>query len=231
MSPIRCFLVAESGRVRIYLRRYASVKGDEQQKCPVHRYHDASVIIDVRDAVTDARGFLECIPSIPRDDPRWAAECDCGYVFQPDDEWQTGQEMLYAVQPGSEAPAPGPWTNRELPPGAMFYPSWLQPEPDYVPTGNGYTCPTNGSVLCVITPNNPDGTGRHDWIIDAYCSNCDRKGQPHHCWCRYGDAPNVTVNKVPPDSFGTCSAGAGSIWTRMPEGWHGFLQNGHLTQA
>lgn len=66
---------------------------------------------------------------------------------------------------------------------------------------------------------------RQDWEVDGRASNCTKKDDNvHKCWCRHGDAPNVTVDK----NGNTCAAGAGSI---LVDGWHGFLRNGYLEEC
>jgi hypothetical protein len=64
-------------------------------------------------------------------------------------------------------------------------------------------------------------------------SNCDRKGEDHDCWCVHGEAPNLTINKTPAPGRSTCSAGAGSIWSKQGQSdeWHGFVTNGELVQV
>jgi hypothetical protein len=78
----------------------------------------------------------------------------------------------------------------------------------------------DGKVLIVVCPN-----GR-SWIIDSYCSNCTRRGEDHSCWCRHGEPPFITVDKICNPGETTCAAGAGSI---QAGDYHGFLQNGMLT--
>lgn len=224
MTPIQCFMVVDSGVARITLRRY-SPSDNPNRACSVHPYgyHNATVEIGEAPAVKRDDCYLDSIET-PHDDPRWPTHCACGYEFIPEDTWQTSQDEFMVREDGQE----GRWVRRELPAGAMFYPCWLQPTAEEPNRPLGFAEPTNGKVLSVICPENQDGTGTAEWIIDSYCSNCDRKGERHHCWCRHGVPPNITVNKTPPDDLGTCNAGAGSIWIKMPHGWHGFLVDGWL---
>ena len=69
-----------------------------------------------------------------------------------------------------------------------------------------------------------DAFWMHDWHIDGPCTNCTRPNEPHKCWVRHGDPPNLTVDK----KGDTCAAGAGSILTNE---WHGFLRNGELVRC
>lgn len=232
MAPIRCFLVVDSGVSKIFLRRYRTK--DAGGGCTNHAYgyHNATVEIEERPTETSGDGYLLTV-EIPRDDPRWPTHCVCGYEFSAEDESQSYQDELMVPAPGNEGVEPNRWVRNDLPAGAMYFPTWLQPKEGDAPrTGRGYVEPTDGSVLTVICPQNRDGTGRAEWIVDGYCSNCNRKGEPHHCWCRHGTAPWITVDKTPPDDgLGTCAAGAGSIWIGYPNGWHGFLRNGWLVDA
>jgi hypothetical protein len=77
----------------------------------------------------------------------------------------------------------------------------------------------DGRILNVVCP------GGFMWAIDTYCSNCTRRDEPHSCWCRHGEPPFVTVNKIPNPGETTCQAGGGSI---QSDNWHGFLTEGVL---
>lgn len=99
-------------------------------------------------------------------------------------------------------------TLNDATPGAMFFADWYKERPEYLGP--------DGKCLIVVLPNG------HHWMVDGRASNCTRKGDKvHKCWCRHGEAPNITVDKV----GNTCAAGAGSI---AVEGYHGFLRNGYL---
>lgn len=107
-------------------------------------------------------------------------------------------------------------------PGAMWYAVWIEEHlrgtDEY--WLHHYHFGPDGRVLGVQTPG---GT----WIIDSRCSNCTRKDDAtHHCWCRHGTPPQLTVDKIPEAGGSTCAAGAGSIQCGS---WHGFLRNGFLT--
>jgi hypothetical protein len=99
----------------------------------------------------------------------------------------------------------------ELEPGCLYYDDCL-PE-DY------YWDNLVGPHLHAILPN-----GNH-WNIDSRASNCTLpEERTHRCWCRHGDAPNITVDK----NGITCSAGAGSI---QSGDYHGFLKAGEFTES
>lgn len=103
-------------------------------------------------------------------------------------------------------------TLHDAPVGAIWENTWYEErafEQWCGPDGKSFTCRT------------PAG----DWCIDSRASNCDKKDDNvHKCWCRHGEAPNLTVNKV----GNTCNAGAGSI---AIGNYHGFLRNGELTNC
>lgn len=102
---------------------------------------------------------------------------------------------------------------RDLPPGAMWDAHWM-------PTAKRSI---DGRCLVVKLPNG------QEWVIDSQASNCDRRGEAHDCWCRHGEPPHVTVDKLPEPGRSTCSAGAGSVGSgRGDQHWHGFLRNGEL---
>lgn len=99
----------------------------------------------------------------------------------------------------------------DTPPGAIWRATWYESLKDF--TG------IDGRSFVVKLP------GGHDWTIDGRASNCTRPGDhDHKCWCRHGEPPNLTVNKV----GNTCSAGAGSI---QMGSYHGFLTNGELIEC
>lgn len=221
----------ETGDAAISLRRWSHEAGGEDH---FYGYHNASIDIDRQPIQRRENGIQESLPLPEPTDPRWPIKCEhCDYEFTAEDSYQINQTALYVPAPGNEGagPLPHEWGEHVLPVGAMYYMYWKQRDG----CQPWRYCPTDNSVLTVVIPDNPDGTGRMEWDVDAYCSNCSRNKSedPHHCWCRSGVAPWITVSKTPPscDNLGTCAEGAGSIWTRMPTGWHGYLRNGWLMDA
>lgn len=196
---IRCFWCEETDRVQRYLRRYHAdcsapwrwlngmVEFDQAVR-PPRTYHDA----------TDRPHDL-----VPRDDPRWPRQCDCGRVFQGLDSWQVFTERIYRrADTGAEL------VLRPAPEGAMWDAWW---SPDCYKGADGRS-------LMVMCP------GGHEWMIDSKASNCTMKDDwTHRCWVRHGEPPNITVDK----NGITCAAGAGSILTAN---WHGFLRAGELVE-
>lgn len=216
----------QTGEVAITLRRY--VHGVSPGEAPDDRHRpckaqepwtsgyrpgcDASSdVIERRPVKLRDDGVLEAQEPVPRDHDAWPAVCaHCGVPFDPDDVWQTNQDVVYrvvevvpgaAVQPGDE------YTWRTAPPGAMVWAHWA---PEW---RQGF----DGRSLLVKLPNGLE------WSVDSEANNCTRKGdRTHRCWVREGEPPNVTVGK----SGETCAAGAGSI---LSGNYHGFLRDGVLT--
>ncbi len=96
------------------------------------------------------------------------------------------------------------------PVGAVVRATWLESVPSL--------CGTDGKSYIITTPGG-------DWNIDGRASNCGLPDDDvHKCWCRHGEAPNFTSNKI----GNTCNAGAGSI---ASGGYHGNLVNGELIEC
>jgi hypothetical protein len=223
MAPIKCFLVQPTDEGPKSLRRYCP---SSKSTCPgKYGYHNASVVTgDVKDPVGED-GIIHNPPMINHSDPRWPAKCEhCDYCFQEDDYWQTNLDVYYA---STDPEIPGRWTQRQLPAGAMFYPSWLQPKSVYTEAVEVGAIPDrpkrwqtgpDGKCLMVVTPGG-------EWIIDGRASNCDMpEDNAHRCWVRHGEPPNITVDK----NGLTCGAGGGSI---QCGDYHGYLRDGWLVDA
>lgn len=197
---LKCKFFEPTDKVATYFRRFC-FSNAERPTVDGH-YHSAKVFagyiaIPVNEAIShDIR--------IDKTDSRWPSRCECGYVFQDDDQWQIFADRIYICkESGEEHPL------RELPPGAMYYVDHLE--------GIAERCGPDGKSLIAITP---DG---HPWNIDGRASNCTMKDDKvHKCWVRHGTPPNITVDK----NGHTCRAGAGSIATKK---YHGFLRNGEFT--
>lgn len=203
MTRIKCFLLESTEHVSVSLRRYTRGKD-----CPVIEggYHQGRVRIEDEPVARDAQGYIQngSKPTAPHDDPRWPAQCTCGYAFKEYDEWQRFVEEIYRrADTGEEM------CLRDATPGAMWYAWWFD---------DMYT-PQEKHNLVVKTPGG-------EWCVDGQANNCtmkdDLKQERHHCWIRHGEPPNVTVDK---QGGPTCSAGAGSIQCGQ---YHGFLRNGYL---
>lgn len=199
---IKCFWLEPTDRQQLYLRRY-----NENLPCSGSMsYHDAMVPIEQsREVMSEDRRHWVDDGRTAKDfagDPRWPKRCTCGYEFTETDERQLFSSHIYhRADTGEEM------TLRDAPEGAMWDAWWLH---DWAEMCG----PDGRSIICKVPVN-------HEWQIDGPCSNCTRKNEPHKCWVRHGDPPNLTVDK----NGDTCSAGAGSILTPQ---WHGFLRNGEL---
>ena len=203
---VRCFWLEDTGKDRLYLRRYKSSSSD--YKCPGRMsYHNAMMFVEDRVSVRDERGYILSINASEfKDDPRWLTRCGCGYEFLPEDHWQVFTESIYRrVDTGEEMILP------DAPAGAMWDAWWM---PD---CWKGH----DGKCLMVKLPN-----GR-DWMVDGQASNCTLpEDKEHKCWTRAGEPPNVDVGK---GQYGpTCAAGAGSI---QAGDYHGFLRHGWLEEC
>ena len=223
---VECFLIVPTGRQRLFLRRYRSTHDTDTKPCPLpYKYHNACVPIGEAAEEKTPQGYIKEVPvDLYQDDPRWPAQCGCGYVFSvvdDNDQWQVHTESVFKREDtGAE------YTLKEAPPGAMWNAWWIA----------DWHHGADGQCLVVRCP---DGA---DWMIDSRANNCDspcahcgkpfhaceckypngyKDSRPHQCWVRHGVPPKLTVDK---DGV-TCGAGGGSILTPH---WHGFLQNGVL---
>jgi hypothetical protein len=202
---VKCFMVHETNRFRLSMRRYSRATD-----CPgKHGYHHAQTkVLETVEVEKGADGYFllgRLDGRWPAADSRWPRACKCGYAFSESDSRQLFADQVYVDDAGIE------YSSRKLPPGAMYF-----------ERGHENWCGPDGRSLHVICP---DGQA---WCIDSPANNCtlpkDRGayGVAHRCWIRHGTPPLITVDK----QGKTCSAGAGSIQTR---GYHGFLRNGVFT--
>ena len=193
---IKCFLLEPTERQFQSLRRFTY-----SEFCPGTKSgHAASVPIE------DADHNDDCV-AWPRDDPRWPTRCSCGYVFQQTDEWQLFSWRQYRRADTGEVFSLHPTQSQPAPSGALWFATWFADVSQY--------CGLDGKSLIVRTPAG-------DWMVDSRANNCTLPNDNEHkCWCRHGDAPNITVDKVGL----TCAAGAGSI---QCGNYHGFLRDGYL---
>ena len=200
--PTQCFMLEVTNHYRRHLRRY--VYNRDQEKCPYigsHGYHHAMNLLDEL-VLDDPKDENVCGDRYPHDKGPWPTHCPCGYQFQPQDEWQLFVQHLYSRSDTGEL-----IDLREAPAGAMWYANWMierrtKPEPGQTGTYFG----PDGHCLVVKTPAG-------DWMVDGPSTNGNG-------WTRTGVPPLVTANP--------------SIWVGCPEtvppkGYHGFLQNGTLT--
>ncbi len=214
-SVVQCFLLERTDLVRQVLRRYRSRQGSPACTTPGgHGYHNAEAHIGDQPQHL-CPGWTKKDGAVhgdvyPHGDPDWPKRCGCGYIFQPDDEWQYNPFRLFRRADRPEDVSAFT-TLRDSPPGAIWRATWMEDRKDF--------CGSDGRSYMVRLPN-----GR-DWMIDARANNCTLPNdRMHKCWCRHGDAPKFTVDK---DGH-TCAAGAGSI---QAGDYHGFLVDGQLREC
>lgn len=162
---------------RSTLRRYEKIDYSDYSanpptpSCPQNRmsHHDTSVFVaNIPYPFGTERLNGYGLDDVPHDDPNWPTACrTCGYRFKDDDNWQHNVDRLYSGAPDGKL-----YTNREMPPGAMFDATWWRKKgPD-------------GIALCVVLP--PNG-GDDNWIVESESSNGGG-------WTRTGTVPLVTVS-------------------------------------
>jgi hypothetical protein len=209
--PIRTFWLEPTGRVRIALRRYANRPPGTSWTC-ADGWHEAVVwtgeeVCEVR----NERGYrTQPIPTPPRDDPRWPVGCgkDCGYRFTDTDLWQVWDEPLWRRADTGELrilhTGMTPPDIAAAEPGASWDAAWM---------GDSWRGP-DGIHLTVRCPR-PDGSegSPHDWPVDGPSNSGGR-------WTRSGDPQACNVTASPSIAIGD---------PNKPGYYHGFLQNGTLT--
>lgn len=166
-APVQCFMIEQTDRVRLSLRRYRS---SEAGRCALPwGYHDASTVLGEAPAIITERGNLDVRPeTFADDDARWPTQCACGEAFVDSDERQVFQDAIYRrADTGEERPL-REW---QRVPGAMWNAFWVAdvwPGPD-------------GLSLVVALP------GGGEWNIDGPAKN---DGRP---WSRTGKPPRITA--------------------------------------
>jgi len=212
---IKCFVLEESDKYRVSLRRFTFGGGCANT---ARMGHAAIAVLHAEVSVSDLIGADDGVMTAgdlyPHSMPGWPTECSsCGHKFKDSEEWQYSPQKLY-VRRGCDDP---PQPLSDFPAGAMWRSPWLED----LEFPGGVQSPYVGLDGQSWTVRTPGG----DWLIDGRANNC---GSPtdtsHKCWCRHGEAPDFTVDKI----GATCSAGAGSI---VCGNYHGFLRNGFLTDC
>lgn len=160
-NAIKCFLCEPTARAESSLRRYAL-----NNQCPgPWKYHNASIVIgEVDYEQSEFNG--QSTPNFDHTDPRWPKQCECGYQFLDNDEWQHSLERIYYEVGGQGRRFP----LRKAPPGAMWYSTWEH-----------YLKGPDGKALFVQTPAG-------EWGIDQYSSKRERP------WTRTGIPPLVSAS-------------------------------------
>lgn len=199
MRRIRCFMVEQTGKSRVWWRRYRS---STRETCPsTLSYCNAKIHAGDVDGEVPSRSLRE---GDEEPGAAWPDKCEaCGYIFAPEDERHVFTQTLYR-EVGTTGPV---FALRDAPPGAMWYADWM----------SAFRTGPDGRNLVVMTPGG-------EWMIDRRASNCTKPDDDvHRCWVRTGTPPNVTVGK----GGVTCSAGAGSIMIRGYHGFlrNGYLED------
>lgn len=211
----KTFWMEPTGKVRYGLRRYTKRFADDDWTC-AGGWHTAIVWTDdVVDHVVDKYGFSEQpLETPPPDDPRWPTECGegCGYRFAEHDRYQLFFEDLYRRTDTGELRVQHPSLNPpDVPsaePGATWDAWWMRSAgPDGEPGEDGI-------MLMVRCPRMDGSVGAgNDWCVDAPAGGGGR-------WTRTGDPREANVTASPSIAIGPPGS---------PEFYHGFLQDGVLT--
>lgn len=168
-SRITCFFLVPGVTAEESYRRYSRGGVD----CPAHRggYHNAFVVVGEVRWDESYHGCGGTPSDEAKQDPRWPAACDCGYVFQPADAWQHNFKRHFEDVQRVRLKT----TLEAAPPGAMWDADWM-PE-----SHKG----EDGRALCVRLP---DGV---DWLIDGPSRGLGSAQGPG--WRRTGTPPFVTA--------------------------------------
>jgi hypothetical protein len=194
MSRIQCFWLEPTKRAQVTLRRYresARYLRNDDGTFKLEQRGDEKVLIKdpTYDGICPAgkhTGFSICDASVVygecddsdrsihvtdemKLDPAWPKACAaCGRPFQPEDQWQWSEHILYERKDTGER-----WVLGKAPVGAMWDLTWFK-------DSSRYKKRPDGILLCVRTP---DG----DWVVDGPSSNGNG-------WDRTGTVPRITAN-------------------------------------
>lgn len=205
------FWMEPTNQCRLALRRYS--RSETAISCKSGGgYHNAKVWLpDVVDAERDEGGHrsldnLEAKYKPAEDDPRWPTQCaDCDYQFTDKDRYQLWSSDLWRRTDNGELRVMHHEPPEDVPTaeiGATWDSYWLH--------GTNIDRYPDGIVFTVRCP--PLGAW-NDWIVDHEASSGG-------FWTRTGDPRECNVTASP------------SIAIGMPGTngyYHGFLQNGKLT--
>jgi len=161
-------VIAEpTGRCRRDLRRF-TFSGRTGVPCSRGPGHDATAVIG---EIAEAEASRTHGDNWPHDDPGWPEACEaCGYRFQPSDEWQRNDNLLFRLPDGTEFTTWG--RPMDAPPGAMVRAHWYD---EYSSHPEGID-----SWLIVL----PDGG---TWITSS-------KASDGGYWTVTGTAPDLTAS-------------------------------------
>lgn len=216
----KCFWLEPTFEAEQALRRHAS------GACGDSSYHNAVVWLNERQPISiveaESDGWKHWSylqgDTRPHDDLRWPTKCEsCDYVFTDDDSWQGWNEPIYRRTDTDELRVMHPTITAQggmlenikcAEPGAIWdnfwYPrQWLNPNR-----------PQDGLTPIVRCPYMDGRPGGWDWTVDHQASSGG-------WWTRTGDPRN-------PETL-TCSPSIAIGLPADPGYYHGFLQNGVLT--
>lgn len=159
----QCFVIEPTDRGRRYLRRHAGWDGEHLHQA-MTRIEDGPLVF------AESGGYHVGGDDWSHDDPRWPAQCDCGYQFKEDDSWQLFHETIYVDAGGQE------YTLRDAPIGAMWRCPWFEDGPAWAGP--------DGQCWAVMLP--PGRDVGNEWLIDGPSSGGG-------FWQRTGTAPNITA--------------------------------------
>ena len=109
-DTVKCFWCEPSDRGEESLRRFCF--SDDKT-----HYHNAEVVLGEIALPFEAQQYAS--DDFDHADPRWPTHCQCGYAFQPQDEWQHNiTRKLRVVDTGAL------YQFMKLPPGAMYDANW-----------------------------------------------------------------------------------------------------------
>ena len=150
MNGIHCFVLEDTGRDRVYLRRFND-HGDDPHG-PMG-YCNASVAIGEEPRLAEIRDATE----EERRDPRWPAACSqCGKAFADSDHWQMFRRSLYRGMHPEQGEVLV--TLDEAPAGALWRAIWYEPVTEWRgPDGQSWVCMTPGGEWFIDGPSNSNG--------------------------------------------------------------------------
>jgi len=166
---VKCFMIEDTGRARVFLRRYVG-----EGKCESTRvgYHNVQKLVGVH---PNPKGEDGCWHGVPAEqlgvvDADWPTACECGYQFTDEDVRQVFCDQLYAGTHPEQGPIET--TLDDAPAGAIWRASWYEQHTDY-------TGPDGLALVCMLP-------GNHPWHIDGPAMDGGR-------WTRTGTPPALTV--------------------------------------
>jgi hypothetical protein len=173
-----CFMIYPTQFYRHYIRRYSGQfdrNGKAMRPCPLRGNkdcHDSTIELELQHHPIQAPSTI-CYN--PGGESRWPKACACGYVFQADDNYQDGFDLMWK-RGDDTAAEPNLFKIHQAPIGALWTADWL--------IGGSYAKNNKtqpGWPLMCMTP------AGYEWLIDGPSTNGNG-------WTRTGPLPKITVN-------------------------------------